>query len=141
MKFRQKKSVVSRKGEFYEDNKIVMSSGTPLEELRCVCGNKMKMLFALEVCSVCGITRQYIDATIANVSYGDKPPKISESGSQRIKHLNEWLSQIQAKESTSDEEFSDKYKKYKNVKWQANEFVKWVCDVKASNGNTIQSSN
>ena len=103
-----KKLVVSRKGEFYEEYKTMMSkncSGPPLEELRCACGTlNNKMLFfpreASEVCPVCGITRQYVDATIANVSYGDKPPKISESGYKRINHFNEWLSQIQAKEST-----------------------------------------
>lgn len=50
-------------------------------------------------CQSCGYSTTYLDATTSSVSYGDEVEFASFSY-KRLNHFNEWLQQVQAKEST-----------------------------------------
>lgn len=49
-------------------------------------------------CTKCGYAATYLDATTSSISYGDEVEFASFSY-KRINHFNEWLQQVQAKES------------------------------------------
>ncbi len=53
---------------------------------------------AVMTCPKCGYATSYLDATSSNMSYGDEVDFTSFSY-KRINHFNEWLQQVQAKES------------------------------------------
>lgn len=54
---------------------------------------------SLMSCRICGYSTTYLDATTSSVSYGDEVEFASFSY-KRLNHFNEWLQQVQAKEST-----------------------------------------
>jgi len=67
----------------------------------CVdCGCKMLLLCtkSLMACPSCGGASTYLDATSSSVSYGDEVEFTSFSY-KRLNHFNEWMAQVQAKES------------------------------------------
>ena len=49
-------------------------------------------------CTKCGYSASYLDATTSSISYGDEVEFASFSY-KRINHFNEWLQQVQAKET------------------------------------------
>jgi hypothetical protein len=51
------------------------------------------------LCSSCGETKLYMDASISTIAYGDEIEYTSFSY-KRINHLNEWLNHFQAKEAS-----------------------------------------
>ena len=102
-----KRSIVSRKGGFYEDYVGMTTGNGPMTDDEpggdCnECGGTTIYLKreALVVCTECGLTRGSCDASLDAVPFVDRPPKISETGYKRINHFNEWLAQFQAKGST-----------------------------------------
>ena len=54
---------------------------------------------AMMYCPKCGNTKQYMDATVSNIAYGDEIEYASFSY-KRINHLNEFLHHFQAKETS-----------------------------------------
>jgi hypothetical protein len=54
---------------------------------------------AMMYCTKCGNTKQYMDATVSNIAYGDEIEYASFSY-KRINHLNEFLNHFQAKETS-----------------------------------------
>jgi ribosomal protein S27AE len=50
-------------------------------------------------CQVCGYSTTYLDATTSSVSYGDEV-EFSSFSYKRLNHFNEWMQQVQAKETT-----------------------------------------
>jgi ribosomal protein S27AE len=65
-----------------------------------MCQNTMLLIStkSLMSCQQCGYSSTYLDATTSSVSYGDEVEFASFSY-KRLNHFNEWLQQIQAKES------------------------------------------
>lgn len=53
---------------------------------------------AIMTCSKCGYSVAYLDATMSSMSYSDDV-EFSSFSYKRINHFNEWLQQVQAKES------------------------------------------
>ena len=103
-----KRSIVSRKGGFFEDYVVMTTGGRPQTNNNepggdCnECGAPTVYLKgeALVVCTECGLTRGSCDVSLDAVPFVDRPAKISETGYKRINHFNEWLAQFQAKGST-----------------------------------------
>jgi len=50
-------------------------------------------------CQQCGYSTTYLDATTSSVSYGDEV-EFSSFSYKRLNHFNEWMQQVQAKETT-----------------------------------------
>lgn len=53
---------------------------------------------AIMTCKACGYSIAYLDATMQSMSYSDEV-EFSSFSYKRINHFNEWLQQVQAKES------------------------------------------
>ena len=53
---------------------------------------------AIMTCSKCGYSVAYLDATMSSMSYSDDV-EFSSFSYKRINHFNEWLQQVQAKET------------------------------------------
>tara|TARA_B100000787_G_scaffold75906_2_gene55868 strand:+ start:552 stop:1697 length:1146 start_codon:yes stop_codon:yes gene_type:complete len=53
---------------------------------------------SLMSCQKCGYSTTYLDATTSSVSYGDEV-EFATFSYKRLNHFNEWLQQVQAKES------------------------------------------
>lgn len=65
-----------------------------------LCNEKMRLISskAVMTCPTCGYGITYLDATMSSMSYTDDVEFTSFSY-KRINHFNEWLQQVQAKES------------------------------------------
>ena len=65
-----------------------------------LCSGHMILIATKSVmaCQQCGYATTYLDATTSSVSYGDEVEFASFSY-KRLNHFNEWLQQVQAKES------------------------------------------
>ena len=66
-----------------------------------LCDNDMLLIStkSLMSCQSCGYSTTYLDATTSSVSYGDEV-EFATFSYKRLNHFNEWLQQVQAKEST-----------------------------------------
>ena len=66
-----------------------------------LCDNDMLLITtkSLMSCQTCGYSTTYLDATTSSVSYGDEV-EFATFSYKRLNHFNEWLQQVQAKEST-----------------------------------------
>jgi ribosomal protein S27AE len=65
---------------------------------RCGCALVLLASKSLLACQRCGHSLVYLDATVSSTSYGDEVEFASFSY-KRLNHFNEWLQQVQAKES------------------------------------------
>ena len=65
-----------------------------------ICNGQMILIATKSImaCQGCGYATTYLDATTSSVSYGDEVEFASFSY-KRLNHFNEWLQQVQAKES------------------------------------------
>ena len=65
-----------------------------------LCNGQMILIATKSImaCQTCGYATTYLDATTSSVSYGDEVEFASFSY-KRLNHFNEWLQQVQAKES------------------------------------------
>eukprot|EP00965_Chrysotila_dentata_P181973 6008794-Pleurochrysis_carterae.AAC.2 len=65
-----------------------------------VCNEPLRLVAckAIMACSTCGYATTYLDATSSSMSYGDEID-FSNFSYKRINHFNEWLQQIQGKET------------------------------------------
>ena len=65
-----------------------------------ICSEKLLLVAAraIMVCGECGYSVTYLDSTMSSMSYNDEV-EFSSFSYKRINHFNEWLQQVQAKES------------------------------------------
>ena len=66
------------------------------------CGNALQLHTALSmlVCTKCGCTQPYLDATAALLAFTDDSYDYTSFSYKRINHFSEWIAAMQAKEST-----------------------------------------
>jgi hypothetical protein len=72
------------------------------KDLCKACGNALQLHTALSmlVCTECGCTQPYLDATAALLAFTDDSYDYTSFSYKRINHFSEWIAAMQAKEST-----------------------------------------
>ena len=73
-----------------------------LDENCLLCGQSLVVVDhkAQATCTRCGFSKFYIDSTTANMQYNHEL-EFSSFSYKRVNHFNDWLAQIQARESTA----------------------------------------
>ena len=97
----------SRESKVLSDYIINVEGGAPTFDLesrdmckRCNVPMHLHTTISMMVCTKCGETAPFLDATASLLSYSDDSYEYCSFSYKRINHFSEWIASMQAKEST-----------------------------------------
>ena len=97
----------SREFQVLNDYIVNVEGGTPTYDIdardvckRCNVPMHLHTTISMMVCTKCGETSPFLDATASLLSYSDDSYEYCSFSYKRINHFSEWIASMQAKEST-----------------------------------------
>jgi hypothetical protein len=100
-------SAGGRDASVVDDYSVALEGAAPRYDIEAkdvcrVCGEAVQLHTALSmlVCVKCGATQPFLDATAALLAYSDDSYDYCSFSYKRINHFTEWISAMQAKETT-----------------------------------------